>query len=39
MEVLLKEQSQYDWPPYTNKFRSAPFHIEIIINFLQNKLA
>ncbi len=31
-EVLLKGKDQYSWPPCTNKFRSAPFNIEKIIN-------
>ncbi len=31
-EILLKGKAQYDWPPCTNQFRSAPLYIENIIN-------
>jgi hypothetical protein len=32
MEVLLKGNAKYGWPPCTNQFRSAPFYTENIIN-------
>ncbi len=33
-KVLLKGKAQYSWPPCSNRFRSAPFYIEDIINLL-----
>ncbi len=33
-EPLQKGKAQYNWPPWTNEFRSAAFYIE---NLLQNK--
>jgi hypothetical protein len=36
-EPLLKGKTQYNWPPYTNKFRLAAFAIENIIYFLTKR--
>jgi hypothetical protein len=38
-EALLKGKAQYQWPPYTKNFRSAPFYTENFIYFKKNKLS
>jgi hypothetical protein len=36
-ESLLKGKDQYDWPPSTNKFRSAVVYTDLF-SFIQNKV-